>query len=305
MVMGPRIGLRVFYLAAVVAGVAATGANPAPLSGGGKADETAAAITKIFPTPQLYHIVVTGSLPSQPDPGDMCIGVGPLTDMIAKLSDDPAARAALSKGCTQANKRNDDGTFRMDMNCDKAAGAASTSRFSLFGTAKDMHQHMELTMDLGSGQPNTFVTDTHMTHVGDCPSVMKPGQFRKANGEIIDPMADLAKLAEDAKTKKDSQASAQVIPDWRRRATGEDLMRVYPHSAAHRGVEGMAMVVCSVTKEGEMADCAVEQEAPTGEGFGAAALKLMPKFRMRPKTSEGVPVDGGVARIPIQFRLPR
>jgi protein TonB len=102
-----------------------------------------------------------------------------------------------------------------------------------------------------------------------------------------------------------AQAVAYVIPDWRRRASGEDLMRVYPQSAARRGLEGIAMVVCSVTKEGGMADCVVDQEAPTGEGFGEAALKLTPKFRMRPRTKDGVPVEGGVARIPIQFRLPR
>jgi len=65
------------------------------------------------------------------------------------------------------------------------------------------------------------------------------------------------------------------------------------------------MVTCKVTMEGEMADCSVEQEAPSGEGFGEAALKLMPKFHMRPATKSGVPVEGGVVRIPIQFRLPR
>lgn len=51
------------------------------------------------------------------------------------------------------------------------------------------------------------------------------------------------------------------------------------------------MVTCKVTREGEMPDCSVEQEAPSSEGFGEAALKLMPKFRMRPMTKDGVPVD--------------
>ena len=100
-------------------------------------------------------------------------------------------------------------------------------------------------------------------------------------------------------------ASTQVTPDWRQRATGEDLARVYPRQAARRGVEGIAMVTCKVTKEGTMVDCAVEQEVPSSEGFGEAALKLMPKFRMRPLTRNGSPVDGGVVRLPIQFRLPR
>ncbi len=100
-------------------------------------------------------------------------------------------------------------------------------------------------------------------------------------------------------------AGALAQPAWRQRATGEDLARVYPRQAARRRVEGIAMVTCTVTKEGDMAGCRVEQEAPMGEGFGEAALKLMPKFRMHPLTRNGLSVEGGVVRIPIQFRLPR
>jgi protein TonB len=129
-------------------------------------------------------------------------------------------------------------------------------------------------------------------------------------GLVMVAMLSMAEAAVDAGPPQTTdaptpQAAAQVIPDWRRRASGADLMQVYPQSAARRGIEGIAMVVCKVTAEGEMADCAVEQEAPTGEGFGEAALKLTPKFRMRRQTQDGVSVGGGVARIPIQFRLPR
>jgi protein TonB len=98
---------------------------------------------------------------------------------------------------------------------------------------------------------------------------------------------------------------AIVVPDWRSRATGEDVGRVYPRDAMRRRVEGIVLVVCHVTAEGTMADCVAEQEAPKGEGFGEAALKLMPKFRMRPLTRNGTPVGGGVVRLPIQFRMPR
>ena len=82
-------------------------------------------------------------------------------------------------------------------------------------------------------------------------------------------------------------------------------MRVYPREAVRNGVEGIALVACMVSKEGEMANCAVEQEAPPGQGFGEAALKLMPEFQMKPLTQNGAPVEGGMVRLPIQFRLPR
>ncbi|HEX3364694.1 energy transducer TonB [Phenylobacterium sp.] len=100
-------------------------------------------------------------------------------------------------------------------------------------------------------------------------------------------------------------AQHRVLADWRHKATGQDLERVYPTEARRHHVEGIAMVACKVTKDGDMADCIVEQEAPQGQGFGAAALALMPEFKMRPMTRNGLPVDGGTMRLPIQFRLPR
>lgn len=95
------------------------------------------------------------------------------------------------------------------------------------------------------------------------------------------------------------------VPEWIQRASGQDLARVYPRSARRRGVEGIALVSCRVTADGAMADCKVEQEAPLHEGFGDAALELMPLFRMRSQADGGAPVEGGTVRLPIQFRLPR
>ena len=99
--------------------------------------------------------------------------------------------------------------------------------------------------------------------------------------------------------------SVVTVPDWRRKATGGDLMKVYPSRALRRGISGAAIIRCSVNKVGVLVDCSVEDEGPPGEGLGEAALKLMPRFVMRPMTKDGVPVDGGAVRVPIRFMTPR
>jgi protein TonB len=118
-------------------------------------------------------------------------------------------------------------------------------------------------------------------------------------------MASALVIAQADPVPPASAAQQEVPPRWLHKATGEDVRRVYPPDALQRGVEGIVMVSCQVTEKGEMAECRVEQEAPAGEGFGDAALKLMPRFLMRPPTRDGVPVAGATVRLPIQFRLPR
>ncbi len=93
-------------------------------------------------------------------------------------------------------------------------------------------------------------------------------------------------------------------PDWQQKPTGEDVLRYYPQGAQMKGLGGRAAINCNVTAQGALADCVVSEESPIGEGFGEAALKLAPNFRMRPMLKNGVPVDGGKIHIPIRFQLP-
>jgi TonB family protein len=100
-------------------------------------------------------------------------------------------------------------------------------------------------------------------------------------------------------------ASIITVPDWIRKPTFADLVRVYPAGALRREIDGMAMTSCKVAVGGTLTDCQVLEEAPAGVGFGKAALELMPKFLMRPMTRDGQPVEGGTVRIPIRFSTPR
>lgn len=62
-------------------------------------------------------------------------------------------------------------------------------------------------------------------------------------------------------------------------------------------------LVCSVQEGGSLSGCAVDREEPAGHGFGAAILKLAPKFRVEPWSAEGMPTVGAKVRVPVRFDL--
>ncbi|MBA4792186.1 MAG: energy transducer TonB [Phenylobacterium sp.] len=93
-------------------------------------------------------------------------------------------------------------------------------------------------------------------------------------------------------------AELDTLPDWLRMPTPQDLHAVAPAEAIRKGVGGRATLVCLVSRQGALFDCAVESETPAGMGFGAAAIALTPQLLMKPGTKNGEPV---VSRTHIPF----
>jgi len=92
-------------------------------------------------------------------------------------------------------------------------------------------------------------------------------------------------------------------PQWIDKPSGLQLSRAYPRRAQDAGVSGSATLNCVVEAAGTVRDCAVISETPTGWGFGEAAVKLSRFFRMKPETSDGMPVDGAKVMVPLSFRM--
>lgn len=92
-------------------------------------------------------------------------------------------------------------------------------------------------------------------------------------------------------------------PGWRSMPSAEDLTAAYPKKAQAAHVEGKATIECVVAVDGQLNSCKVVEEAPTGYGFGGAAVKLAARFQMDPAIRDGVP-HASTARIPIVFKLP-
>jgi TonB family protein len=88
-------------------------------------------------------------------------------------------------------------------------------------------------------------------------------------------------------------------PDWVRVPTNDELIHYIPSSAAANG--GRTLLHCYVTNRGLMDRCSVMNEAPTGHGYGGAALALTELFVMRPMTVDGQPVGGADINIPIKW----
>jgi protein TonB len=92
-------------------------------------------------------------------------------------------------------------------------------------------------------------------------------------------------------------------PDWIRRPSAQDLARYYPSRAQTLGKEGRATMTCSVTVSGTLTACSVVSEEPDGMGFGDALIRMSKTFKMRPKQTDGRPVEGGKVTIPFRFTL--
>lgn len=76
----------------------------------------------------------------------------------------------------------------------------------------------------------------------------------------------------------------------------------YPEAARAAGVKkGRGVVDCLLDSTGRLTDCRLVSEEPAGLGFGDAALKMAPAFRVNPWTAEGRPVDGQRIKLPVGF----
>lgn len=96
---------------------------------------------------------------------------------------------------------------------------------------------------------------------------------------------------------------APVQPDWITPPTAIDALKFYPPEAQKKGVSGSAVIECVLQVSGDLRNCQLASETPTGWGFGEAALAAAPFLKARPYSINGVPYEGSL-KTPIVFRFP-
>ncbi|HEY2357697.1 MAG TPA: energy transducer TonB [Phenylobacterium sp.] len=91
-------------------------------------------------------------------------------------------------------------------------------------------------------------------------------------------------------------------PVWAAMPDAADFQLTFPKT--ENGVNNVRVVLaCTVAQGGALSDCSVAQEEPAGQGYGAGALALAPKFRVGPWSQDGQPTVGGKLRLPIRYAL--
>lgn len=81
-----------------------------------------------------------------------------------------------------------------------------------------------------------------------------------------------------------------------------DSVTRYPDRAQQEGIEGRAIVACTLGAGGELTDCTVQVVEPQGYGFGEAALAAASATRIDIAASDAAGSIGQRVAVPLVFK---
>ena len=102
--------------------------------------------------------------------------------------------------------------------------------------------------------------------------------------------------------KKDPFAPYHTHPSLISGPDGDAFSYYYPPRAKRAGIEGAAMVSCTVTTMGLAVDCSVASESPKGYGFGNATIEIASLFRFHPAKAYGLLLEEPIT-VPLRWTL--
>jgi protein TonB len=96
-----------------------------------------------------------------------------------------------------------------------------------------------------------------------------------------------------------TEALSMEGPQWIRRPTEAEMMKLIPIEALRGQVGGTAILACLVRPDNRAHRCKVLSESPPGLGFGLAAQRLSRGFLIKPPLRNGQPRYDVPVRIPV------
>ncbi len=114
---------------------------------------------------------------------------------------------------------------------------------------------------------------------------------------ILAAAAALATTADTGRVFTDKELLFSHTPSY------SDILTDYPEKASSLEKEGTATVLCTISAQGRMEACAVEQETPAGWGFGKATVKFVHRAVVAPQARDGSPTAGARVRMKIVWQI--
>ena len=104
-------------------------------------------------------------------------------------------------------------------------------------------------------------------------------------------------------TAKDAPPPPVANPIWITTPDSYTLSFFYPDKAARMGKTGETTAACKVVSDGQLIDCKIVAENPTGLGFGPATIRAVRSCRVNTVDMDGHDITGRLVLAPISWRL--
>lgn len=111
---------------------------------------------------------------------------------------------------------------------------------------------------------------------------------------------EVSPLVVNAKSRPKGAVRMGGDDNWIHKPDNATILSVWPTAAYEARVSGRAMLTCKVDRHGLAEECEVVSEYPKGLGFGAAALRLRPTFKLKPAVGPNGPVTT-MMNVPVEF----
>lgn len=103
---------------------------------------------------------------------------------------------------------------------------------------------------------------------------------------------------------QDDEDAAGWRPQFIAGAKPADVKAAYPKAAFDQKISGDVTLACVADTGGKLKDCTIFKEEPAGLGFGAAALQLVGKERIKTRDMSGASVAGRPLKTDFAFLAP-